>query len=291
MGGIPVLNDKQMNALRRIVGTNQKFNLTVVPKGKNRRLPSYSESVSETAGYNGMFKLVVLESGGNYYIRLVDGATYSEVDYSQNHVCGIVGFAGNFYELKTVETEISPNNTFYFYVCKTARGFSIFTSTSYRGYSQYTPNILIGRADFSGDEPQIYQDHLTGAIRLDTPYNGMFSVDIFAENSNGELSYKFKVRGGDAYANMTYFSVDDLPADAISTGTTYIYFSVEYDTSDHTFQNGRIYAYSSTQGDTQYKKYILIATLLNSGGNITVLQHQYGVVRIFFWGECDHGDE
>lgn len=43
MGAIPVLNDNQMNALRRIVGANQKVNLTVTPRGKSRHLPTYPE--------------------------------------------------------------------------------------------------------------------------------------------------------------------------------------------------------------------------------------------------------
>ena len=61
MGGIPVLNDNQMNALRRVVGTNQKFDLTVAPQGKSRRLPSYPEDTSP--GYSGMFAVTENEDG------------------------------------------------------------------------------------------------------------------------------------------------------------------------------------------------------------------------------------
>lgn len=44
MGGIPVLNDSQMSALRRIVGTNQKFKLVPTGKEKTRRLPVYDNN-------------------------------------------------------------------------------------------------------------------------------------------------------------------------------------------------------------------------------------------------------
>lgn len=53
MGGIPVLNDNQMNALRRLVGTNPKLNLTVTPQSKSRKLPTYAED--EQPEYDGPF--------------------------------------------------------------------------------------------------------------------------------------------------------------------------------------------------------------------------------------------
>lgn len=43
MGGIPVLDDSQMNVLRRVVGTNQKFDLTGPKKSQVRRFPTYEE--------------------------------------------------------------------------------------------------------------------------------------------------------------------------------------------------------------------------------------------------------
>lgn len=55
MGGIPVLNDSQLTALRRVVGTNQKLNLTVTPQGKSRKLPTYSDD--DQPEYDGPFAL------------------------------------------------------------------------------------------------------------------------------------------------------------------------------------------------------------------------------------------
>ena len=61
MGGIPVLNDNQMNALRRIVGTNQKFNLTVAPKVNSRRLPSYADEGGDSVGHP--FDAMIVNAG------------------------------------------------------------------------------------------------------------------------------------------------------------------------------------------------------------------------------------
>lgn len=101
MGGIPVLNDNQMNALRRVIGTNQKFDLTVAPQGKSRRLPSYQEEeMAATAEYNGYFTLKDVstrdEQGNITAVRIAvcDGETwdaehgtsgnsYLRVNYSQ----------------------------------------------------------------------------------------------------------------------------------------------------------------------------------------------------------------
>ena len=61
MGYIPVLNDNQMSALRRVVGTNQKINLTTPQKSLTRRLPTYSDEGENTGSsdYQGMFHLGV----------------------------------------------------------------------------------------------------------------------------------------------------------------------------------------------------------------------------------------
>lgn len=86
MGGIPVLNDNQMNALRRVIGTNQKFDLTVAPQGKSRRLPSYPEEET-AASTEGMFRVTengdgtVAVGGGtvltsfNYGFLTIEGTT------------------------------------------------------------------------------------------------------------------------------------------------------------------------------------------------------------------------
>ena len=83
MGGIPVLNDNQMNALRRVIGTNQKFDLTVAPQGKSRRLPSYpEEETAASAEYNGYFTLKDVstrdEQGNITAVRIAvcDGETW-----------------------------------------------------------------------------------------------------------------------------------------------------------------------------------------------------------------------
>lgn len=80
MGGIPVLNDNQMNALRRIVGTNQKFDLTVTPKGKTRRLPTYPDDEDASTEYTGQFYVYVEfdDSTGDYYVWCINGENASD---------------------------------------------------------------------------------------------------------------------------------------------------------------------------------------------------------------------
>lgn len=76
MGSIPVLNDNQMNALRRIVGANQTFDLTVAPRSKSRRLPEYTdEVVVSDSEYNGYFKAILQETkDGVKQVKIVNGA-------------------------------------------------------------------------------------------------------------------------------------------------------------------------------------------------------------------------
>lgn len=45
MGHIPLLNDSQMSALRRVLGENPNLDLTGTQPGKSRRLPSYDGEV------------------------------------------------------------------------------------------------------------------------------------------------------------------------------------------------------------------------------------------------------
>ena len=83
MGSIPVLNDNQMNALRRIVGANQTFDLTVASKGKARRLPEYTDETVSVSEYNGYFKAVLIESeSGVKQVQIVNGAD------PESNICG-----------------------------------------------------------------------------------------------------------------------------------------------------------------------------------------------------------
>ena len=92
-GGIPVLNERQMSALRRIVGSNQKINLTGTPKGKTRRLPTYQEAEEEAS----------TESGGMFHLGIetetVGGTekVYLTVDWPESNSSDptLVGKFGN----------------------------------------------------------------------------------------------------------------------------------------------------------------------------------------------------
>ena len=79
MGGIPVLNDQQMTALRRVVGTPQKFDLTVAPKVNSRRLPSYADDVETKSDYTGMFRLSVVTETVNDAIKY-----YLDIDWQES---------------------------------------------------------------------------------------------------------------------------------------------------------------------------------------------------------------
>ena len=74
MGGIPILNDNQMNALRRIVGTNQKFNLTSKKQTSGRRRPTYEEDSEQTgqaaqAEYRGPFAVSFDSESGKFVME------------------------------------------------------------------------------------------------------------------------------------------------------------------------------------------------------------------------------
>lgn len=70
MGGIPVLNDNQMNALRRVVGTNPKLNLTVTPQSKSRKLPTYGEDVTATGTDVVLAKITGGSAAAGYTVEL-----------------------------------------------------------------------------------------------------------------------------------------------------------------------------------------------------------------------------
>lgn len=70
MGGIPLLNDNQMNSLRRILGTNQKLNLTVSHHGKTRKLPSFEEESTASSGGVVLAMIMSGDSTSGYTVHL-----------------------------------------------------------------------------------------------------------------------------------------------------------------------------------------------------------------------------
>lgn len=71
MGGIPLLNDQQMQSLRRILSTNPKLNLTAATpsQGNARKQPLFDEEI-ETAGGVVLAKILSGTSTSGYTIEL-----------------------------------------------------------------------------------------------------------------------------------------------------------------------------------------------------------------------------
>lgn len=219
MGGIPVLNDNQMNALRRVIGTNQKFDLTVAPQGKSRRLPSYpEEEAAASAEYNGYFTLKDVstrdEQGNITAVRIAvcDGETWD----AEHETSG--------------DSYLRVNNTQYSVPC------TILTDVSRYIYIQYDvrtspPTItLISSQNVKEDvdkelyyylvgelyEEQIIQRHTSGFAQiwiLEEEYDGPFAVSWNAQ------AQKIKVNAGFASCNGEWFEV---PSASISPSTGYI---------------------------------------------------------------------
>ena len=121
MGNIPVLSDSQMTSLRRVVGTNQRFDLTVTPKGKARRIPAYPEDEKEPE-YDGPFALNynadkdMIEVKAGFLSRNGDFGTVpaKSVSPSNGYVCVMTAIdnAGN-WTTPDVGIVITPDATHY----------------------------------------------------------------------------------------------------------------------------------------------------------------------------------
>jgi len=216
--------------------------------------------------YRGMFKLT------------------SEDDDQLDIAGGSVCVDGDIYEVSG--TQYSISGTMYIYVVKTENGYQITRTNRELGYSSAMPAVLIGKVDNSGVKPEIIQEHY-GAIHIDSCYKGMFSTEVYMSGDN----YYCYTRGGTAYANATAFQLNDTSTVQISTGETYVYFSVVYDTSDGTFQNGKIDYYGSRRSSETNTQYLLLATIKRTQNGVSVEQNHIGEIQVFFWGDCQHDDE
>ena len=92
MGGIPVLNDSQMNALRRVVGTNQKFDLTGTKKSQGRRLPTYEEENDAQAADVKIGAVVTSPAGGFGAGMAQDIIANTDGTYSINTSGAVMGY-------------------------------------------------------------------------------------------------------------------------------------------------------------------------------------------------------
>ena len=237
-----------------------------------------SPSVS---AYSGMFQLKLSTGEEGNSVSVIDGM---DPDADE---CGIVGYGGESYSVPVWNAAVSQGIEWYIYLVKTAEGFAVIKSGEQLGFSRHVPNILIGRVDYTGSMCKVFQDHVTGPVNVEAPYDGMFGIVVNADTSGNTISYKYKVSGGLAYANAFGFEVAELTG-TVSNGTKYIYWSIEYDTSDYTFQNSTLQEYSAAQTDTQYKKFLLIGTITRNGSLIQVKQNHNGQIQVFFWGDCEH---
>ena len=161
MGGIPVLNDKQMGALRRLVGTNQKFDLTNRKGANARRFPVYPEeetSISGTMEYKSFFKLekYTPSGGSGTYIRIIDGGGSG---YSIAKVNNVVFRVADW----TSQSAINADTTF----CLKYENSAVSICTS-NDISEDTVSIQIGRikVDENGNI-SIYQDLYGTALLFD----------------------------------------------------------------------------------------------------------------------------
>ena len=92
MGSIPVLNDTQMAALRRIVGTNQKKDLTTAPRGRSRRLPSSYEGGANSSGMDAVPAQITGGDSSGFLVTLYangydNGATGTGILYLPEVAC------------------------------------------------------------------------------------------------------------------------------------------------------------------------------------------------------------
>lgn len=179
MGGIPVLNDSQLTALRRVVGTNQKLNLTVTPQGKPRKLPSYAEDY-EAAEYNGYFKIVdastVNESGAvSNKIKIVDGATYDSTSgTSGKSVCKVNNAV---FQVDVFAEDVSQSKIYVlkFTAATKASGDTPASAAKVEIVSvddvmpsddKSTAYFQIGRVIVTDGEMKIQQDHTAGVAQI-----------------------------------------------------------------------------------------------------------------------------
>lgn len=270
-----------LREIRLVAGSGIRINRLATGTTIESTATATRGGVSQPSGYSGMFTLQLQSDEVEEYVSVIDGM---EPD---GNYCGTVGYGGESYQVQTFETAVLPGDYWYFYLVKTEDGFEVFQSKNTLGFSRYVPNVLIGRVDYTGESCKVIQDHVTGPIHIDAPSAGMFGIDITADISGDQISYDYTVSGGTAYANAFGFDVEDLEG-TVSNGKRYIYWSIEYDTSDYTFQNSMLREYSAPQTDSQYKKYLLIGTIARSGSMVDVKQNHNGQIQVFFWGECEH---
>lgn len=248
MGSIPVLNDNQMNALRRIVGANQTFDLTVAPRGKSRRLPENAEEAVSDSEYNGYFKIVDAseydEETGEliaFGIGVVDGATYDpEAGTSGPSYAQINGIS---VPVNAFVDEISTGVTTFVeleYIEATGQTDIVLSAGALLPSDDSQLHTLIGRVYFVDGAMYIEQAHVSGVITMNCVYRGGFKLLV----TPGELGDEILGSVEDNECKLTGGYVDALRQTVQETEidwTGNIYFNVLYDVASSQ------YNYSVTQ--------------------------------------------
>lgn len=178
MASIPVLNDRQMNALRRLTGTSRKFNLVPTAKAKTRNLPSYEEEVNTEVVYNGYFTIKTRMEGEAQKIVVCDGKSYNPATGQS----GVSRCKVNEYNYSIQSTTISPENGSKMIIL-------VYTPDNGGGRGDVSieivddiddeerPIYLIGEYTFADGTLEVIQRHGTSATSFLA--NGMAYIEYF----------------------------------------------------------------------------------------------------------------
>lgn len=190
MGSIPVLNDNQMNALRRIVGANQTFDLTVAPRGKSRRLPENAEEAVSDSEYNGYFKIVDMseyDESGNltaFKIGVIDGGGSggSMVSYQNGHAITVQDWTSEALELGEVYYVYAEYDIFTGIA-------SVFATSAQLFNDETTARELIGTVSRQSADSlsSISQAFIFGLLKLDIRFSGYFATKVIEEDGNKKI--------------------------------------------------------------------------------------------------------
>ena len=238
MGSIPVLNDKQMSALRRIVGTNQKIDLTTNTQNRTRRFPGTSEVENVDAGYNGYFKIVnksTYDDTGKiseFKIGVVDGETYNSESGTSG--ASIAYINGTNVSINAFTSSVSSGKTTFVqleYIYATGATAIKLSEGALLPSDDSMFHVLIGRVNFNSGAMSIEQVHISGVITINTAYRGGFKLAVIPSEGGSGRTYACKMFGG---------YVDALRASAVDAALTWtgsVYFNVLYDVDEKRYSS------------------------------------------------------
>lgn len=282
-----------------IRGDNRTVRINRTPSGITiSALPQNCPAASGggTPGeYNGMFKLAldsqeVSGEGSNmdYYVIVVDGATYDAATSNESHICGIVIREGETFPVRTVRRLLLKGEKLFIYAVHTKNGFEIAYSSEELSGSTAMPMILLGSVDYTSEYPKITQIHITNGIWLAAGYEGMFSPKVRAVLSNEReiTDYEYYIQGGTAYVNSTQSDGADVSWKSVPQDTTYVYYVASYNSDSESLDRAQILSQHVAASDTKSTKYVLLFRICRSESGVKVFQNTCGQVQVLIWGSC-----